>query len=123
MKKIILYGVSLIISMMWLILNHQTIDPFSLKGPEFLKFYLIFLFGFYTSVIIMKYFKEQRSNTTIFFMIFILAIGIIKLIKGLILGKPVGYLVILLGIEFIVILCQSTLKSGENGKMSNRIKK
>ncbi|WP_228461037.1 hypothetical protein [Chryseobacterium defluvii] len=71
MKKIILHAVPVIISVLWLVTKYQTYDPITLKGPVFLKFYLLLLSGFYISVFILKFFKEQASKTTFFFMIFI----------------------------------------------------
>ncbi|EJL74662.1 hypothetical protein PMI13_00904 [Chryseobacterium populi] len=97
--------------MIWLIFTQHTYNPISVKGTEFLKFYLILLLGFYTSVMISKSLKKTSSKTTLYFMIFILILGIVKLIKGLMIEKPVGYLVMILMIEGIVILCQPGLKS------------
>jgi hypothetical protein len=103
MKKILFHSATIAISMIWLVINHQTYNPFSLKGPEFLKFYLILLSGFYLSVFSLNYLRQTFSNTTFYFMILILVSGVIKIIIGLFLGKPVGYLVILLIIQFIAI--------------------
>ena len=49
-------------------------------------------------------------------MIFILMIGVVKLIKGLMLEKPVGYLIVLLIIQGIVILCQPGSKGNSEHK-------
>ncbi|WP_228464598.1 hypothetical protein [Chryseobacterium antibioticum] len=108
MKKILIYIVPVMISMIWLVLTHETYNPISLKGPEFLKFYVMLLLGFYLSAIILKSLKEGPSKITFYFMMFILMIGIVKLIKGLMIGKPVGYLIVLLIIQGIVILYQSS---------------
>lgn len=110
MKKILIYTVPVMISVIWLVLTHETYNPISLKGPEFLKFYGMLLLGFYLSVIILKSFKVGPSKITLYFMIFILMIGIMKLTKGLMIGKPVGYLIVLLIIQGIVILYQSSSK-------------
>lgn len=91
-------------SLVWLVINKDTFNPISLKGPDFLKFYLILLFGFYSSVFGLKLFKESISKTTFYFMISIFILGIVKLIRGLFLGKPVGFLILILILEFIVIL-------------------
>ena len=91
-------------SLAWLVMNTDTINPISLKGPDFLKFYLILLFGFYSSVFVLKLFKESISKTTLYFMISIFILGIVKLVRGLFLGKPVGFLILILILEFIVIL-------------------
>ncbi|MCS4227077.1 cytochrome b subunit of formate dehydrogenase [Sphingobacterium sp. BIGb0165] len=106
MKKILFHSATIAISMIWLVINHQTYNPFSLKGPEFLKFYLILLSGFYLSVFSFNYLRQTISNTTFYFMIVILVSGVIKITIGLFLGKPVGYLIILLIIQFIAMnLC------------------
>ncbi len=116
MKRILLYSVPVMISMIWLILTQQTCNPISIKGPEFLKFYLMLVLGFYASVMIIKSFKENSSKTTLYFMILILLLGIVKLIKGLIIGKPVGYLVMILIVEGIILLCQPGLSSNNKHK-------
>lgn len=104
MKKIIIHTVAVLISFIWLILNNQTFNPISLKGPDFLKFYLVLVFGFYTSVFALKIFRESISKTTFYFMISIFLLGIVKLIKGIFLGKPVGFLIMILIMELAVIL-------------------
>jgi len=96
--------IPVIMSLAWLVMNTDTINPISLKGPDFLKFYLILLFGFYSSVFVLKLFKESISKTTLYFMISIFILGIVKLVRGLFLGKPVGFLILILILEFIVIL-------------------
>jgi hypothetical protein len=116
MKKILLYLVPLMISMIWLIITHHIYNPISMRGPEFLKFYLILLLGSYAFIMILKFFKEGNSKITSYFMIFILMIGIVKLIKGLMLEKPVGYLIMLLVIQGIVILCQPGSKADNKHK-------
>jgi hypothetical protein len=103
MKKTLIHTVPVLLSFMWLITNHHTFDPISLKGPYFLKFYLILIFGFYASILMLKLFGEAISKTTFYFMIFIFLLGIVKLIKGIFLGKPVGFLVVILILEVIVI--------------------
>ncbi|MGJ1233993.1 MULTISPECIES: hypothetical protein [Sphingobacterium] len=103
MKKIAVHLASMTISLIWLVIYQQTWNPFSLKGPQFLKFYLILLMGFYTSVLILKFLQKPISKTVRYFMLMILLVGIIKLLKGLYLGKPIGYLTILLIIEVVVI--------------------
>ncbi|RKE57354.1 hypothetical protein DFQ12_2242 [Sphingobacterium detergens] len=106
MKRILFHSATIVISMIWLVINHQTYNPFSLKGPEFLKFYLILLSGFYLSVFSLNYLRQTISKTTFYFMMVILFSGMIKITIGLFLGKPIGYLVILLIIQFIAMnLC------------------
>lgn len=104
MKKIMIHIIPVIISLAWLVMNTDTINPISLKGSDFLKFYLILLLGFYSSVFGLKLFKESISKTTFYFMISIFILGIVKLIRGLFLGKPVGFLILILILEFIIIL-------------------
>lgn len=111
MKKILIYTVPVMISMVWLVLTHQIYNPIFMKGPEFLKFYLILLLGFYAFVMFLKFFKKGNSKVAFYFMIFIFLIGIVKLIKGLMLGKPVGYLILILIVEGVIILCQPGLQS------------
>ncbi|SFN88098.1 hypothetical protein SAMN05421594_4538 [Chryseobacterium oleae] len=102
--------------MIWLILTQETINPISIKGPAFLKFYLILVLGFYASVLILQSFKGNSSKTMFYFMILILLLGIVKLIKGLIIGKPVGYLVVILIMEGVIILCQPGVQSNPKHK-------
>ncbi|AZA52743.1 hypothetical protein [Chryseobacterium sp. G0201] len=104
MKKIIFHSVSVLISLIWLVKEHQTYNPITLKGPDFLKFYFILLLGFYVSVIILTFFKETISKITIYFMIFIMVLGIVKLIRGMILVKPFGYLLVIMFFEVAVLI-------------------
>ncbi|MCS3530187.1 FtsH-binding integral membrane protein [Chryseobacterium sp. JUb7] len=102
MKKIILYTIPVLISLIWLFINHQTLNPISLKGPYFLTFYLILLFGFYTSTVILIYFREKISKLTFCLMISILFLGVIKLMVGISLHKPFGYLLTIIILEMII---------------------
>nr|WP_315033427.1 hypothetical protein [uncultured Chryseobacterium sp.] len=102
MKKIIIHAVPVVISLMWLVTKYHTWNPVSLKGPDFLKFYLILILGFYTSVLVMKSLSETISTTTFYFLILIFALGGIKFIRGIILAKPIGFLVMILIIEGVV---------------------
>ena len=104
MKKIIIHTIPIAVSFFLLAAQDQICNPIILKGPEFLKFYLILLAGFYASVFSLKFFKETISGITFYFVIFILILGIIKLIRGLFLGKPVGFLIIILILEIIVVI-------------------
>ncbi|MFP8894764.1 hypothetical protein [Chryseobacterium sp. EZn1] len=104
MKKLIIYSVPVVIGFMWLMAVHQTFNPVILKGPDFLRFYLILILGFYASLFILKSLKIAISSTTLYFAGFILLLGIIKLIRGFLLGKPVGFLVVILIAEGIVTL-------------------
>ncbi|WP_326981511.1 hypothetical protein VUJ46_14835 [Chryseobacterium sp. MYb264] len=102
MKKILIHTVPVLFSFLWLMANHHSLNPISLKGPYFLSFYLVLIFGFYTSIFSLKYFKEQFSKTSIYFMMLIFILGIIKWTKGFILEKPIGYLSVILIFEAIV---------------------
>ncbi|MFC5875084.1 hypothetical protein SAMN05443633_11698 [Chryseobacterium arachidis] len=110
MKKILIHTIPMIISLIWLIEINHTLDPISLKGPHFLKFYLILVFGLYASIFTLKLFKERVSKTTFYFMISIFLLGVVKLFRGIFLGKPVGFLMIILILELIVILFINYLK-------------
>lgn len=103
MKKILIHTVPMVISFLWLFVVNHTFNPISLRGPDFLKFYLMLVFGFYLSVFALQAFKEGFSKTTLYFMISIFLLGI-KLIKGILLGQPVGFLIMILVLEIIVIL-------------------
>jgi len=102
MKKLIIHSVPVGVSFMWLMTACQTLNPIILKGPDFLKFYLILVLGFYASVFILNSLRETISGTTFYFTGFIFLLGIIKLVRGIMLGKPVGFLVMILILECIV---------------------
>ncbi|MCS4304582.1 hypothetical protein [Chryseobacterium sp. BIGb0232] len=108
MKKLIIHSVPVVISGLWLVTECKTFNPITLKGPDFLKFYLILVLGFYLSVFILKLFAERASQITFYFLILIGGLGIVKLIRGIILGKPVGFLIMILIVELIVILLLTT---------------
>ncbi|MDR3024127.1 hypothetical protein [Chryseobacterium sp.] len=102
MKKLIIHSAPVVVSFMWLIAACQTWNPIIIKGPDFLKFYLILVLGFYASVFILNSLREAISKTTFYFLGFIFLLGIIKLIRGIMLGKPVGFLIMILILEGIV---------------------
>lgn len=104
MKKVLIHILPVALGFTWLILVNRTFNPLFLKGPDFLKFYLILIFGFYASVLVLKFFKETISGTTYCFMALIFLTGIVKMIRGILLGKPVGFLILILVLEFIVLL-------------------
>lgn len=104
MKKFIIHSVPVVIGFIWLMAAHQTFNPVILKGPDFLKFYLILVPGFYASLFILKTLKGAISGTTHYFAGFIFLLGIIKLIRGVMLGRPVGFLLMILITECIVTL-------------------
>ncbi|WP_027387255.1 hypothetical protein [Chryseobacterium gregarium] len=104
MKKIIIHTAPVLISFLWLILVNYPLNPVSLKGPHFLRFYLILLSGFYVSIFLLKLFKETVSDTTLYFAAAIFILGIVKLIRGIYLGKLVGYLLMILMVEIIVMV-------------------
>lgn len=110
MKRLIFHSVSVGVGLYWLITEHHTYNPFSLKGPDFLEFYLILLVIFYGTVFMLKFSKESISKATFFFMILILITGIIKWIKGVMLGKPIGYLTIILIGEIGIMMFLRSVK-------------
>ncbi|MDR6404998.1 MULTISPECIES: hypothetical protein [Chryseobacterium] len=110
MKKIIIHTIPVAISWVWLIVDKNTFNPISLKGPDFLKFYLILLLGFYSSVFLLKSFMENISKATFYFMTLIFALGIVKLIRGIMLGKPIGFLMVVLIMEILITVCISSFK-------------
>lgn len=101
MKRALIHTIPIVISLIWIRLINHTFNPISLKGPDFLKFYLLLLFGFYSMVFAGKY---KNLGVTFYFSISIFLLGICKLCRGIFLEKPVGFLVILLIVQFIVIL-------------------
>lgn len=102
MKKLFVHFIPIVISFIWLIMECQTFNPITLKGPDFLKFYMILVLGFYLSVFIVKLLGEKFTQTTFYFLMGIGALGIIKLIWGIMLGKPVGFLTMILIAELII---------------------
>jgi len=104
MKKLIIHFIPVGISFLWLVGDFGTLNPITLKGPEFLKFYLVLVFGFYLSVFILKSLKENVSKTTCYYILFIFLLGIIKLIRGILQEKPIGFLAMILIGECIVTL-------------------
>jgi len=104
MKKIIIHSVPVAISPIWLWTTYQTFNPIALKGPDFLKFYILLILGFYASVFTLNSFREKISKVTFYFSGFIFLLGITKLIRGIALEKPVGFLVMILTAECIATL-------------------
>lgn len=47
MKNLIIHSIPVAAGMIWLEVECRTLNPLSLKGPDFLKFYVILLLGFY----------------------------------------------------------------------------
>lgn len=103
MKKSIIHAIPFVISLRWIFINKDTLNPMDLLGPDFLKFYLMLIFGTYLSIFLLKLLKETISKITCAVIILIFLLGIIRLIRGFFLGRPVGYLVIILIMEFIVM--------------------
>ncbi|WP_244428716.1 hypothetical protein [Flavobacterium sp. B17] len=104
MKKIFIHTTPVLLSFIWLIFINHTLSPVTLKGPDFLNFYLILIVGFYMSIYTLKFFKASISKITFYFMISIFLLGIVKLIRGISLGKPVGFLIMILIFEIIVFM-------------------
>lgn len=116
MKKLIIHSTPIVISFIWLVIEYNTINPITLKGPEFLKFYLILILGFYLSVFIVKLLGDKISQRTFYFLMGIGALGIIKLIRGIMLGKPVGFLTMILIAELIIAFLLMGLTSNDKLK-------
>ncbi|MDR6921327.1 MULTISPECIES: hypothetical protein [Chryseobacterium] len=104
MKNIFIHLVPVITGLIWLYTENQTLNPVMAKGPDFLKFYLILILGTYLVTFFLKRSGETTLKTSLYFIFFILILGIIKLVRGISLGKPVGFLVMILILEFIVIM-------------------
>ncbi len=104
MKKTTFYVAPIVFSFLWLFKKHNTFDPISLKGTNFLQFYLILLTGIYASILVSKFFNKDCANVEFYFLISILFLGIIKFIRGMYLGKAVGYLVMILIVEIVVLM-------------------
>lgn len=103
MRRIFIHAIPFAISFLWLLIQNHTSNPFALKGPDFLRFYLVLIFGFYTLTFVLNY-VHKISETTFYCLGLIFLIGTIKLFIGMILGKPVGFLIMILIAELIVFL-------------------
>lgn len=117
MKKLIIHSIPIVISFLWLITECKTFNPITLKGPDFLKFYLVLILGFYLSIFMLKSFGEKISNTTFYFVMLIGGLGIVKLIRGIMLGKPIGFLMMILILELIIMFLMI------GSRTSNKFKK
>ncbi|PQA94684.1 hypothetical protein B0A69_09530 [Chryseobacterium shigense] len=104
MKKIIIHSVPIGVSFTGLEIFCHTLNPIMVRGPEFLKFYLMMLLGFYISVFCLKPFRENDSATSLYFMLFIFMMGVVKLIRGISIDRPVGILFSILVAEIIVFV-------------------
>lgn len=102
MKKLIIHLVPGVISFIWLFSKHHTFNPITLKGPDFLQFYSILLLSVYAVIPLLKMMKEPVSKTVLYGISLVFILGIIKLVRGLILGKPIGFLAMILLLECIV---------------------
>ncbi|QIY91723.1 hypothetical protein [Chryseobacterium gallinarum] len=102
MKKLIIHLVPGVISFIWLFSKHHTFNPITLKGPDFLQFYSILLLSVYAVIPLLKMLKEPVSKTVLYGISLVFILGIIKLVRGLILGKPIGFLAMILLLECIV---------------------
>jgi hypothetical protein len=116
MKNIIFHIIPIFLSFLWLFFICHTWNPVSLRGPYFLNFYLILILGFYLSVFILKSYKNTIPKITFYFMISIFLLGIIKLIRGILLGKPVGFLIMILIAEVTVMLLTNYIQLNQKIK-------
>jgi len=103
MRRIFIHTIPFAISFLWLLTHNHASNPFSLKGPDFLRFYLVLIFGFYTLTFVLNY-AHKISETTLYCLGLIFLIGTIKLFIGVILGKPVRFLIMILILELIVLM-------------------
>lgn len=104
MKKMIIHSVPIVVSFTGLEIFCHTLNPIMVRGPEFLKFYVIMLLGFSISVFCLKLFRENRSTVSLYFMLFIFILGVVKLIRGLSIDRPVGILISIIVAEIIVFM-------------------
>lgn len=102
MKKIIIHSIPLLVSFTGLTVFCHTLNPIILRGPEFLQFYFTLTIGFYLSVFCLRFFRENLSKISFYFMIFIFLLGVVKLFRGLSLDRPVGILFSILVAEIII---------------------
>jgi hypothetical protein len=106
MKKL-LY-IFLCIPFIWLYQQQGTVNPFAIKGPEFLIFYLSLWVLSFSSIIINRPITNRSILASTYFSVqnIVLAtvylLGLIRLIRGIYLGRPVGYLVLILIAAFIL---------------------
>lgn len=104
MKKVLIHTLPVALTFTGLLVTGHAFNPVALKGPDFLKSYLILIFSFYASVFSSTLFKESISKTTLYGMALIFILGVVKLINGIILQKPVGFLLMILTGELAVML-------------------
>lgn len=104
MKNILIHTAPVITGLIWLYTENHSLNPVMAKGPDFLKFYLILVLGTYLVTFFLKRSGETTLKTSLYFIFFILILGIIKLVRGISLGKPVGFLIMILILEFIIMM-------------------
>ncbi|KPE50574.1 hypothetical protein [Chryseobacterium indologenes] len=104
MKNLTIHSVPVITSLIWLYAENHTLNPLMVKGPEFLKFYLILILGTYLITFFLKRSGGTALKTSLYFISLILILGIIRLARGISLGKPVGFLIMILIMEIVVIM-------------------
>ncbi|PIF43790.1 hypothetical protein CLU96_0706 [Chryseobacterium sp. 52] len=102
MKKIIIHSIPIMACFIGLEIYCHTLNPIIVRGPEFLKFYFSLTIGFYLSVWSLKFFGENLSKISFYFMLIIFILGAVKLLKGISLDRPVGILFSILVAEVIV---------------------
>jgi hypothetical protein len=76
----IFYTTLILISFIWLVLMNHSFNPI-FERSDFLKFYLILIFGCYASAFALQALKESSSKTTFYFMISIFLLGVVKLMN------------------------------------------
>lgn len=103
MKNSIVHSVPVMAGLIWLYTEEHTLNPVIVKGPDFLKFYLILILGTCLAAFFLKRSGETTPKTSVYVLFLILILGIVKLVRGISLGKPVGFLVMILIVECIVM--------------------
>ncbi|KMQ66589.1 hypothetical protein ACM46_03440 [Chryseobacterium angstadtii] len=111
MKKIIIHSIPILVSFVGLVVFCDTFNPIILRGPEFLKFYFTLTIGFYLSILCLRFFRENLSNISFYFMILIFLLGVVKLFRGLSLDRPVGILFSMLVAQIIVNMIFISIES------------
>jgi len=77
----------------------HTWNPFSVKGPLFLSFYMLLMLIVYADIVLLNWYLTGKGDTLRYAGLItgaILVLGVARVIQGLYNAKPVGYLVLLL---------------------------
>jgi len=78
--------------------------PYCLTGPQFLQYYAAILLTAYIALLIFKNNTMAKlENAAISMFLFLAALGVARLVQGIVNNKPVGYLLLMLLFHLIVI--------------------